>query len=119
MDRRCKLSTLKKIVMNKVAIDVNVFGPLVKDIIVYNLCWTEALSFLSFPLLELSIKYLFSKNKKHPHSEEINATTKNSNVISIIVLYFAIVLEMQKYLSSCYTKASELPSIKHKPIVDK
>ena len=60
------------------------------------------------------------KKKKHPRSEEINATKKkNSNVISIIALYFAIVLEMQQYISSCYTKTSELPSIKHKPIVDK
>ena len=74
-----------------------------------------------FPFVGVINKvFIQQKKKKNTHVlKKSMQLKKNSNVISIIALYFAIVLEMQQYISSCYTKTSELTSIKHKPIVDK
>ena len=73
-----------------------------------------------FPFVGVINKVFIQPKKKNTHVlKKSMQLKKNSNVISIIALYFAIVLEMQQYISSCYTKTSDLPRIKHKPIVDK
>lgn len=74
-----------------------------------------------FPFVGVINKvFIHQKKKKHPRSEEINATKKKLKCnINNCPIFCYRARNATIYISSCYTKTSELTSIKHKPIVDK